>query len=502
MKFFVSSTDPIKIEADMLAVFVSGPHLKLSDDAKKVDTALGGMGTEAMVMEDLKGELASTFLVHSHKKIASKNILFVGLGKATKLTVFELLKISAAIGKRAKNAGAKRLAIAIPVELSHHFSTSTLSEYFVEGITLGTYTFTRHKGKKSQKEEKILEFVTLLVPVNKIQATTAGIQKGEIIADGVCFTRDLVNEPPSVTTPTNLAEVAGNIANNSEYISCTVLDAKDAKKLGMGAFLGVAVGSDEEPRFIHLTYSGGGGKTIVLVGKGITFDSGGLSLKPSKSMETMKSDMAGAAAVLGIFKVLSRLKPKINVVGLIAATENMPSGKALKPGDIVTAMNSKTIEVFNTDAEGRLVLADALSYATAKTKPDVIIDIATLTGACEVALGTDIAGLFSNRTDLTEKLKKAALESGELIWELPLAEDVYKEDMLKSSIADIKNISQGHYGGAINGALFLSEFVPETIPWAHLDIAGPSYTEKGTDLTPKGGTGFGVRMILQFLLND
>ena len=494
MKFTVQSSDPTKIEADMVAVFA------LSDEAKRVDAALEGMGTEAMKMEDFKGERAKTFLMHSHSKISSRSVLFVGLGETKKLTVADVLKIFAAVGKRAKNAGVKRLAIAIPTELFDLFAVRALSEYIVEGVTLGTYAFMRHKNEESKKKEKSIEEVILIVPDNKLSTSVDGVKQGEIVASGVCFARDLVNEPPSVATPTYLAQVAQDLAKNCEKISCTVLDSSEAKKLGMGSFLGVAAGSEEEPKFVHLTYAGGGDKTIVLVGKGITFDSGGLSLKPSHSMETMKCDMAGAAAILGIFQALAVLKPKIHVVGLIAATENMPSGKALKPGDIVTAMNGKTIEVFNTDAEGRLVLADALSYATAKIKPDVIIDIATLTGACEVALGADIAGVFSNNAKLTESLKKAANNTGEFIWELPLFQE-YKEEMLKSNIADMKNISQGHFGGAINGALFLSEFVPEAIPWAHLDIAGPSFTETGSDLNPKGGTGFSVRMILQYLFS-
>ena len=500
MKYSVTSTNPVKIEADMVALFVSGPPFRMIGEAKLIDAALDNMGTEAMVMEDFKGERAKTFLVHSYKKIPARSILFVGLGETKKLTVFDILKVFAAIGKRAKNAGAKRLAIAVPTELFDLFSPATLGELLVEGVTLGTYAFTRHKNEESRKKEKYIDEVVLLVPADKAALTTAGVKKGEIISEGVCFARDLVNEPPSVTTPTNLSEVARNIAASRNNVSCMILDAAQIKKLGMGAFLGVAQGSDEEPKFIHLTYSGGGIKTVVLVGKGITFDSGGLSLKPSQSMETMKSDMASAAAVLGIFKVLSRLKPKINVVGLIAATENMPSGKALKPGDIVTAMNGKTIEVFNTDAEGRLILADALSYANSQLKPDVIIDIATLTGACVVALGEEIAGIFSKRPDVSKKLLKAASDTGELVWELPLAEG-YKEDMLKSTIADMKNISQSHYGGAINGALFLSEFVPDTVAWAHLDIAGPSFAEKDSDLTPKGGTGFGVRMLLHYILS-
>jgi leucyl aminopeptidase len=264
----------------------------------------------------------------------------------------------------------------------------------------------------------------------------------------------------------------------------------------MGGLLGIARGSAEEPKFIHLTYSGGG-KTVALIGKGITFDTGGLSIKSAKGMETMKRDMAGAAAILGVFRVLAELKPNVNVVGLIAATENMPGSRAIKPGDIVRAMNGKTIEILNTDAEGRVILADALSYAAEKIKPNAVVDLATLTGACVVALGEEIAGLFSNNVALSTKLKDAAVKSGERVWELPLASEY--RDMMKSTVADVANATATRYAGAITAALFLSEFVPETLPWAHLDIAGPAYAEKRTAMSAVGGTGFGVRTILTYL---
>jgi leucyl aminopeptidase len=248
-----------------------------------------------------------------------------------------------------------------------------------------------------------------------------------------------------------------------------------------------------------MTYKGTGKKTIALVGKGITFDTGGLSLKPSQSMETMKLDMAGAATILGIFSVLHILKPKVNIVGILCATENMPGPKAVKPGDVVTIMNGKTVEILNTDAEGRMVLSDGLSYAVEKIKPDVIIDIATLTGACMVALGEDVAGLFSNNKELARTLLAHAEASGEKLWELPLVSG-YKES-LKSTVADLKNISNSKYGGAITAALFLQEFVPDSVPWAHLDIAGPSFAEKNTLLTPYGGTGYSVITLLSYLLS-
>jgi len=324
-----------------------------------------------------------------------------------------------------------------------------------------------------------------------------GIVNGSQRASGTIFARDLVNEPSSTMTPTALARAAKALAKQ-KTITCTVFGKKEITKFGMGAFLGVTKGSDEEPKFIKLVYKApNAAHTICLVGKGITYDSGGLSLKPSTGMETMKCDMAGAAAILGVFEALAFIKPNIQVVGLIAACENMPSGHAIKPGDVVRAMNGKTIEVLNTDAEGRLILADALSYAEKFVKSAYTIDIATLTGACMVALGEDVAGVFANDDGLATGLLQASAIAGEKFWRLPL-EKAYEAD-LKSPIADIQNISKVRYGGAINGALFLKEFVGENTKWAHLDIAGPAFAEKETAISRFGGTGFSVRTLLSFI---
>lgn len=506
MKFSVKPTDVTKIDADMVVVFASvsdGKDVKdwdrviLSRQANSIDRALGGELTEIAKTEGFEAERGNTWLVYTHGVIAARRVLLVGLGNVNELAMAHLQEVAAAIGRRAKSAGVKRLAVSVPTDLLNTFSIQSLCEGLVEGLTLGTYVFNRHKSKETQEKETYIEEVMLLTAAGKLDSAALGIQKGEIVSRAVTFSRDLVNEPPSYTTPSHLGMVAKSLAKGHAGITSEVLGKSEMEKLGMGGILGIARGSDEEPKFIKLSYRGGGRKTICLVGKGITFDTGGLSLKPSEGMETMKLDMAGAAAILGIFSVLPLVRPKITVVGLISAAENMPSGKAIKPGDVVTAMNGKTIEILNTDAEGRVVLADALSYAVEKIQPDAIVDLATLTGACMVALGEDIAGLFANTASLGEALKKSAEEAGERVWELPLAHE-YKE-ILKSTVADIKNISGKRYGGAINGALFLAEFVPDTVPWVHLDIAGPAFAEKDAPLTPKGGTGFGVRMLLQFL---
>jgi len=484
MKFQAKVTDVTKIEADLLAVFAG------SEDAKKVDTAMGGMLSEVAGAEDFEAKPGNLLLIHTHGKIPAKRVLLVGLGKIPELTATDLQTIAAKIGRKAKEVAAKTIAVSLPKELQ--------AQAVVEGLMLGTYTFFKHKSEETQRQEKHIEEVVLLTTPPRLNAVVAGISRGETVSQAVNFARDLVNEPPSFTTPTHLADVSKKLVKGHATMSCEVFGPQEMKKLGMEAILGIARGSEEEPRFIKLSYKGGSSKTVCLVGKGITFDTGGLSLKDSKNMETMKLDMAGAAAILGVFSVLPILKPNINVVGLIAATENMPGPKAVKPGDVVRAMNGKTIEILNTDAEGRVVLADALSYAGVNVKANAIVDLATLTGACMVALGEEIAGMFTDDETLAKDLKRSAAQSGENIWAMPLARE-YKE-FLKSDVADVKNISGSKYGGAINGALFLQEFAPKGIPWAHLDIAGPAYAEKDTALTPKGGTGFGVRMLLQWLL--
>jgi leucyl aminopeptidase len=325
---------------------------------------------------------------------------------------------------------------------------------------------------------------------------TDGARRGDIFGRATWFARDLVNGPANEVHPTHLARVAATVAKEAG-LELRVLDRAECQKLGMGAFLGVAAGSAQPPRFLHLTYAPGGRrrKRVAIVGKGITFDSGGLDLKSADSMLRMKDDMSGAAAVLGVMRALPSLKPPVEVHGLIAATENMPSGGALRPGDVLRAMNGTTIEVGNTDAEGRLTLADAIGYAVSRVDADEIVDLATLTGACVVALGPLCTGLFASDARLAERLLAAGEAAGERIWQLPLI-DEYREH-LRSDVADVNNVGP-RGGGAITAALFLREFAGDR-PWAHLDIAGPAFVEKDTPLAPKGATGCAVRTILTYL---
>lgn len=321
------------------------------------------------------------------------------------------------------------------------------------------------------------------------------VQKTSIITDAVFFARDLVSAPANEMTPSILAAHAQKLAKKKN-VSCRVLDQGKMKALGMNALLGVAAGSHQPPKLIILEYAGGkkGVPPIALVGKGLTFDSGGISIKPAEKMDEMKTDMAGGAAVLAVIRAAADLKLPVNIVGLVPATENMSGGSALKPGDILKSYSGRTIEVLNTDAEGRLILADALSYAS-KYKPSAIIDIATLTGACIVALGEDVIGMLGTDDRMKKGIREAADVTGEMVWELPLW-DHYHE-LIKSDIADYKNTA-GRLGGAITGAAFLSNFAGDH-PWVHLDIAGPAWTTKDKAYIPRGASGVTVRLLVEFL---
>jgi leucyl aminopeptidase len=360
---------------------------------------------------------------------------------------------------------------------------------------LGAYTFDRYKREKTEKRVDELRLVE--ADGRRRQEAADGARTGEVFAEATNFARDLVNSPANDVHPTYLAKVAVQIARDAK-LAVKVLDRAECDKLGMGAFLGVAAGSQQPPKFIHLAYAPAGGRRqrrVAIIGKGITFDSGGLDLKTADSMLRMKDDMSGAAAVLAIMRALPALKPPFEVHGLIAATENMPSGSAIRPGDVLRAMNGTTIEVGNTDAEGRLTLADAICYASDRVKADEIIDMATLTGACVVALGPLCSGLFANDQPLADRLLAAADAAGERMWQLPLI-DEYREH-LKSDVADLNNVGP-RGGGAITAGLFLKEFAGER-PWAHFDIAGPAFVEKDMPLGPKGATGAAVRTLLAYL---
>jgi leucyl aminopeptidase len=369
------------------------------------------------------------------------------------------------------------------------------AEAIAEGAILGLYSFSKYK---KPEYEDIDEILIVAKEGEEVPIIKSAIDKGKAVAQATNMARDMVNEPANYMTPTRMAEVAKEIATKYD-LGLKIFDREDMEAMGMGALLGVAKGSNQPPKLVVLSYKGdeGSQNTMGFLGKGITFDSGGISIKASEGMEEMKDDMAGAAAVMTALGAIAQLKPKINVTAVIPTTENLPSGTALKPGDILKAMNGKTIEVISTDAEGRLILADALSYA-AKQGVSPLIDLATLTGACRIALGTFYSGLFGNNQELIDKVRKAAERTGERMWQMPMPEE-YKEQN-KSDIADIKNAGN-RIGGAITAALFLAEFV-DNVPWVHIDIAGTAFSSKESGYIAKGATGVGVRTLVELALSE
>jgi leucyl aminopeptidase len=376
-------------------------------------------------------------------------------------------------------------------------SPAEIAQTMVEGALLGLYQFNVYKTEAKDSAKSVQEFTFLDENGRRLNEIRKGIHLGQILAEATNLARDLGNYPSNYITPTRLGEMAQGIAGELG-LECEVLEKPQLEALGMGAFLGVAKGSQEPAKFIILKYTGEkpGSRPIALVGKTITFDTGGISIKPSEKMEQMKYDMMGGASVLCAIKATAQLKLPVHVVAFLPATENMPSGSAMKPGDVVKTLSGKTVEVINTDAEGRLILADALTYAT-RYRPTAIVDLATLTGACTVALGHHAIGLLGNHTGLLDVIKKAAHTTGERVWELPLWEDYYEQ--IKSDVADLKNVG-GRGGGTITAAAFLSKFVGD-YPWAHLDIASTAWAEENRPYIPKGVTGIGIRLLVNFLMD-
>jgi leucyl aminopeptidase len=491
MKVTVSASPLASVEADALVVGLYAEEQKLRDAVARLDKALGGQLTDILTAERFQAKPAQVTYVHTAGKLPARRLIVVGLGQRSELTLETVRRAASAALRRARDLGARVVAIET---LGERLPAAARAHAVTEGAILGSYTFDRYKREKSDKRVEELRVVE--VDGRRRREATDGARTGEIFADATCLARDLVNSPANDVHPTYLAKTAGDIAKGAR-LGLKVLERAECEKLGMGAFLGVAAGSEQPPKFIHLTYTPTGKRRrrVAVIGKGITFDSGGLDLKTAEGMLRMKDDMSGAAAVLAIMRALPALKPPFEVHGLIAATENMPSGSAIRPGDVLRAMNGTTIEVGNTDAEGRLTLADAICYASEKIEADEIIDMATLTGACVVALGPLCSGLMTNDQALADRLLAAAERAGERVWQLPLI-DEYREH-LKSDVADMNNVGP-RGGGAITAGLFLKEFAGER-PWAHFDIAGPAFVEKEVPLGPKGATGAAVRTILAYL---
>ena len=465
-----------------------------------VNEATNGLLSRAWKEEGFKGKIGESILIRTEGLIPAKRVMVVGLGKKEDFDLEAVRNATAVSFIAAKKLGLKKIVTMLHGAGWGGLKPVEAGQAMAEGVYLSAYQYDRLKKLKPNKVEQFV-IVTRRMPT--VRGAQKGIELGSIMASGTVVARNLVNTPAQNMKPIDLVEAAKTIAKNSKgTIKCKIMNQERLEKMKAGAFLSIAQGSPAEPYMIHLSYNPAGAKKkLAIVGKGITFDSGGLQVKPNNSMSemgTMKIDMGGGAAVLGTFAALAVLQPKIAVDGVIAACENMSSGNAIKPGDVVQAMNGKTIEILHTDAEGRVTLADSLSYAV-KQKPDAIIDLATLTGAVIVALGEHYTGVMGNNEKLLDKIFESAEVAGEKMWELPLDIPAYKE-RIKSKVADINNTG-GRYAGPTMAALFLEQFVNGT-PWAHLDIAGPAFAEKPLNqYTKYGASGVGVRTLLELIRN-
>jgi leucyl aminopeptidase len=503
MKVEVVGTAPLEVDASVLAV----PVFEDEVESKKgwlgeIDRRLDGHLSAAVKGEDFKGKADQIVALRTLGKLKAGQVLLVGMGKreGTQETFprsgFEALRMAAGKAARsAQAAGASRMAFAAP---RFPGQTALEARAIVEGALLGAYRFDRYKSDK--KKDRALDALAVLVPqgLERSKEVKEAVALARTIAASVIWARDLVNEPPLACTPSHLAQAARELAREAG-LHVDIVGPREIATLRMGMFLGVSRGSAEEPRLIKLSYvpKGAAAKKapVVFVGKAITFDSGGLSLKPTEGMVDMKTDMAGSAAALGAMRVVAELKPPFPVHALVGACENMPGGRAYKPSDVLIARNGKTVEITNTDAEGRLVLGDVLAWGAETLKPGLLVDLATLTGACVVALGNTTVGAFGPDGPAIDAVLQAARAAGEDTWRLPLVDSVKEE--LKSDIADLKNAG-ARWGGSISAAWFLKEFTGDA-PWVHLDIAGPSSSTKERGYVGKGGTGVGLRTLVELV---
>jgi leucyl aminopeptidase len=490
MNITISSAPLSQITAEALVVAVldAGENKDPKPVLQTSDPAINAIAADLIASKEITGKIFETTLVHKPQGLAAKRLLFVGGGKAKNFSSVELRKVAGVALRAMKPKQIKSFAFALPGAADVDAVRSTVEGFYVGNFDANYY----HSEKKDQQ----VADVTVVVPANTdLKPLEAAVEQGRIIGQSQNFTRDLVNEPGNYMTPTILAERARKMSEETG-LKFEAYGADKIKELKMGAFWSVAQGSDEEPRLIVMRYEPANApkdRVLGLVGKGITFDSGGISLKPGDGMEKMKYDMAGGAAMIGAMRAIALLKPNVRVISIVCATENMPSGKAQKPGDVQIAMSGKSIEIINTDAEGRLVLADGLHYAR-QLGATHLVDAATLTGACVIALGYANVGAFCNNDDYWGQFETALKRSGEKMWRMPV--DSEYSDLIKSDIADIKNTG-GRWGGAISAAMFLKEFVEET-PWLHLDIAGTAWIEDSKPWIAKGPSGVAVRSLVEF----
>jgi leucyl aminopeptidase len=489
MQVKVQSVPLGEIKADWLIVGAWEDE-ELSGAVANLDIQLGGILARLRQTGDIAGKSNELTPLLGSKGSAADRILAVGLGKRVKADRTTLIAAAAAAARHITGKQRDRVAFALPENVPG-LGWDEVALAVCAGVMQGSYGPGIRKSEPGRFAPKEFSLVAPAgVPADRVQD---GARRGEIEGQAVWTARELVNLPPCELYPETFAQRARDIATRTG-LDCTVLDEKQLEEERMGALLAVARGSDRPARLVVLRHRrGGDGRTLGLVGKGVTFDSGGLSLKSTEHMVDMKCDMAGAAAVLGAMQALAELQVPVNVLGVLALVENLPSGKAMKLGDVLRARNGKTIEVLNTDAEGRLILADALAYAVAQ-KVDHLVDLATLTGSCVVALGTEVAGVMSNNEAWSERVLQASRQAGERAWPLPMF--AHYSELIKSDIADIKNTGGTRYGGAITAAKFLEEFVGQ-VPWTHLDIAGPAWAEHESPAQDAGGTGCFVRTLVE-----
>ena len=479
-----------QFKTDCAVVFI---HQNLaSTQAKAIDATTGGQLSRALKLKDLSNKAGASLTLHPDSKSARVVCIHIGQTTAKAISEADFRAIADSLGKNVQSANIKQLTVHLDDLTVENRDEAWVAEQLT--VAIGTACY-RYSDTKKADDLPALAKVTFSHSDKKIaNQVKSAIANGDALASGINLTRNLGNLPGNICTPTYLANKAKELAKSHSKLTVKILDTAQMSKLGMGSLLSVAAGSEEPPKLIIMEYKGKtSGAPNVIVGKGITFDTGGISLKPGPGMDEMKFDMCGAASVFGTMQALCAMNAKVNVVGVVAAAENMPSGKATKPGDVVTSMSGKTIEILNTDAEGRLVLCDALTYVE-RYKPKTVVDIATLTGACVIALGNHASGLFANNQELADKLLAAGIETHDRAWQMPLW-DEYKKS-LKSNFADLANIG-GREGGSITAACFLAHFT-EAYPWAHLDIAGSAWNSGGN----KGATGRPVKLLVNYLLNN
>ncbi|MBK3331996.1 leucyl aminopeptidase [Persephonella atlantica] len=492
MEFKITSGHLKNARVKGVVSFLFKEQKKFPLEIQELDEVLDGAVSQIKRELKFDGSEGKFMVVPTFGKGKTDFVIIFGAGSKKDFNLDKARRLGALSVKKLKELKIDRFLIDGEA-LSVKDSQGDTAQALTEGIILGGYRFDKYLSKKDNF--KIKE-VQIRVSRRYKKLAEEQVKTGEILANAQNFTRDLVNEPGNVITPQKLAEIAEELAKQYGF-EVKIYDEDEIEKMGMNAYLAVAKGSANPPRFIHLTYRPKNAKReVALIGKGLTFDSGGLNIKPGDYMRWMKSDKAGACAVLGVFKAIGELKPDITVHGIIAAAENMPDGKSYRPDDIIKAKNGVSIEIGNTDAEGRLTLADALCYAS-ELKPDMIIDMATLTGACIVALGEYTAGVMGNSQKLIEEIIEVSQKTGEWMWQLPF-NDMLREH-IKAPHADVYNIGTTRYGGAITAGLFLEKFVDKKIPWVHIDIAGPAHNTRGWYYHPKGATGFPVRTITTFL---